>query len=238
MLALTWLSALLARLCLALSLCWVQSVVARFSRCPSFLLIVRLVKLPSRQLATPSPHLRMRNNKCPARAALGANFEVSTRSPASSMHGMDTGTEVEDSDATVAPDAEEPMSDGESINSEATGEKSPSFLNTQYMPHLMNMYMYNIMRMLSCTPKTALCTTSFRAQVFGRSSGERSEEFNQPISPELPLASGICTCTCVHSLLTHWGPNVHAFWPLLSKLYSWAPRVFGRVVSAKGFQAN
>ena len=37
-------------------------------------------------------------------------------------------SEAEDSDATVAPDTEEPVSDG----AMAAGEKSPSLLNTQY----------------------------------------------------------------------------------------------------------
>lgn len=38
-------------------------------------------------------------------------------------------SEVEDSDATVGPDVEEPMSDDG--DTEAAAEKSPSFLNTQ-----------------------------------------------------------------------------------------------------------
>lgn len=43
-------------------------------------------------------------------------------------------SEVEDSDATVGPDVEEPLSDDS--DPEAAGEKSPSFLNTQYINHL------------------------------------------------------------------------------------------------------
>lgn len=59
---------------------------------------------------------------CARAYAHGGNFEATKL--------MDS--EVEDSDATVAPDIDQPMSDNEDCNEEAAGEKSPSFLDTQY----------------------------------------------------------------------------------------------------------
>ena len=95
----------------------------------------------------------------------GANFEEA------SFRFVFMDSEA-DSDATVA---QEPVSDGER-DTEAAGEESPSFLNTQYNTKL--------------GPPYICFTTPCRAVVYGEGEKEGEETSSQPMSPELPLAAG------------------------------------------------